>query len=198
MKFTAFGLSIPVCIIFAVSAPAQETKEAAVTTAAFEQLKSLAGKWEGKTQDDKPAGLTYEVVSHGTAVMEHLMPGRESDMVTIYTLEGDRIVVTHYCSAGNQPTMQTEPLRGALGKYDFSFVRVAGTKTPDEGHMVSLSLALSDKDHLTQVWTFDDHGKSVVETIHFTRKKIVRRLSQRSVPGIFAPRGRTSAWRTRS
>ena len=90
-------------------------------------------------------------------------------MITMYSLDGDRIVVTHYCSAGNQPTMQTVPLSSATGKYDFSFVRVAGTNSPGEGHMVALSLSIPDKDHLTQVWTFQDHGKSMSSTFTYFR-----------------------------
>jgi hypothetical protein len=115
--------------------------------------------------------VTYKVVSNGSVVMEHLQPAKESEMITMYTLDGDRIVVTHYCSAGNQPTMQTAPTTTANGKYDFTFVRVSGTKTPDEGHMAALTLSLPDRDHLTQTWTFDDHGKSMVQTFTYTRAK---------------------------
>ena len=103
--------------------------------------------------------------------MEHLQPGKEPEMVTMYSLEGDRIVVTHYCSAGNQPTMQTAPLTGATGKYDFTFVRLGGAKSLDEGHMVALSVSIPDKDHLSQTWTFLDNGKSMSETFSYTRTK---------------------------
>jgi len=150
---------------------AQEMHPSARTTPAFDQLKSLAGDWEGKNSSGTLVKLTYKVVSNGSAVMEHLQPGKESEMITMYTLDGARIVVTHYCSAGNQPTMQTAPAPAANGKYDFSFVRVSGTKTPDEGHMASLSISIPDKDHLRQVWTFDDHGKSMVQTFTYTRVK---------------------------
>jgi hypothetical protein len=115
--------------------------------------------------------LTYQVVSNGSVLMERLKSADESEMITMYSLDGDHIVVTHYCSAGNQPTMQTPAATAATGKYDFSFVRVSGTKTPDEGHMVALSVTMPDKYHLTQVWTFDDHGKSMVDTFTYTRKK---------------------------
>ncbi len=143
----------------------------APSTPAFDQLKSLAGNWEGKKSADHSVTLTYEVVSNGSVVMERLKPTNESEMVTMYSLDGGRIVVTHYCSMGNQPTMQTAPLTAASGKLDFHFVRVAGTKTPDEGHMTDLSLSLPDKDHLTQIWTFQEKGKSSSETFNFTRTK---------------------------
>jgi len=154
-----------------VFAAAQEMHPAARSTPAFDQLKSLAGEWERTNAQGSKVSLTYQVVSNGSVLMERLKGPGESEMITMYSLDGDHILVTHYCSAGNQPTMQSPTATAATGKYDFSFVRVSGTKTPDEGHMVALSLTIPDKDHLTQEWTFDDHGKLMADTFTFTRKR---------------------------
>lgn len=158
------------CFPLAFALAAQEMHPAARSTPAFDQLKSLVGEWEGKNATGAPVKVTYQLVSNGSAVLERLQPTNEPGMVTMYTLEGDRLNVTHYCSAGNQPTMQTAPLTSASGKYDFTFTHLGGAKSPDEGHMNALTLTISDKDHLTQVWTYLDHGKSMVETMNFTRK----------------------------
>lgn len=147
-----------------------QTPAPAASTPAFDQLKSLVGTWEGSNSQKIQATVVYEVVSGGSVLMERLHPATEPEMVTMYSLEGNSLVVTHYCSMGNQPTMQTSPLSTATGKYDFHFVRVAGTKTPDEGHMASLTISMPDKNHLTQVWTFEDHGKTNTEVFNFIRK----------------------------
>jgi hypothetical protein len=144
---------------------------AARTTPAFDQLKSLAGEWEGKNSAGMAVHLSYTVVSNGSVVMENLQHSKQDQMITMYSLDGERLAVTHYCSAGNQPTMQTAPSPPVNGRYDFTFVRATGLNSPDDGHMVSLSLALTDKDHLMQVWTYDDHGKPSVETFTYTRIK---------------------------
>ena len=149
----------------------QDMNHAVRSTPAFDQLKSLAGEWEGKASAGGATKVTYKVVSNGSVVMEHLQPANEAEMITMYTLDGDRIVVTHYCSMGNQPTMETGPLSSATGKYEFAFVRVSGTKTPDEGHMSALTLSILDKDHISQAWTFDDHGKMMTDTFTYTRVK---------------------------
>ncbi len=141
------------------------------TTPAFDQLKSLAGEWQGKAGDGPATKVTYKVVSNGSVVMEYLQPAKEPEMITMYSLDGDRIVVTHYCSMGNQPTMQTAPAPSANGKLDFSFVRAAGLNSPDDAHMSALSLSITDKDHLSQTWTFQDHGKSMTDTFSYTRVK---------------------------
>ena len=150
---------------------AQETHSATKSSAPFEQLKSLTGTWEGKKSHDVSVKVVYEVVSNGSVVMERMQPGTEAEMITMYSLSGDRLVVTHYCSVGNQPTMQTVPLVEASGNYNFEFVSIRGTKTPGEGHMAALNLILPDKDHLKQVWTFEDHGQRSSETFLYTRKQ---------------------------
>jgi hypothetical protein len=159
------------CLTLCVFAAAQEMHPAARSTPAFDQLKSLAGEWERTNAQGSTVSLTYQMVSNGSVLMERLKSGDMSEMITMYSLDGDHILATHYCSAGNQPTMQTATATTATGKYDFGFVRVSGTRTPDEGHMVALSLTMPDKDHLTQVWTYEDHGKSMADTFAFTRKK---------------------------
>jgi hypothetical protein len=170
MSLTRVLLALAFVLLLCVNLPAQMLPPAA-STPAFDQLKSLAGSWEGKRSADLSAMVTYEVVSNGSVVMERLKAAHEAEMVTMYSLDGGRIVVTHYCSMGNQPTMQTAPLTAATGKYDFHFVRVAGTKTPDEAHMTDLTLSMPDKDHLTQTWTFQEKGKSSSESFNFTRAK---------------------------
>jgi hypothetical protein len=160
------------CLFLGAVLVAQEIMHSsAKSTPAFDQLKSLAGNWGGKDSSGSPVKISYKVISNGSVVMEYLEPAKEPEMVTMYSLDCDRIVVTHYCSAGNQPTMQTAPSPAATGKLDFSFVRVSGTKTPDEGHMIALSVSILDKDHLTQTWTFQDHGKSLNDSFSYTRVK---------------------------
>ena len=160
------------CFVFGSVLAAQEMHPAAPPSPAFDQLKSLAGEWEGKTSASAaPTKVTYTVVSNGSVVMEHMLPAKESEMITMYSVDGDRLVVTHYCSMGNQPTMQTDQLKAATGKYDFKFVRLTGAKSPDEAHMAALTLTILDKDHITQTWTFDDHGKAMTDTFSYTRVK---------------------------
>ena len=79
----------------------------------FDRLKSLAGTWEGKGPNGQPGQVTYTVISGGSAVMSQLS---ENSMVTMYTVDGTRLLMTHYCGAGNQPRMV-----GAASSCSFSF-----------------------------------------------------------------------------
>jgi len=142
------------------------------TNPAFEQLKSLAGTWEGKTSDGKTATVEYQVVSNGSAIMERLHPHGELAMITMYSPDDSRLSVTHYCSVGNQPQMQTDALSGPAQKYTFHFVRATNLAKESDGHMTQLILTIPDTNHLTQEWNFSENGKvTQTETFHFVRSK---------------------------
>lgn len=136
---------------------------------ALDRLKALVGEWEG-TNPAHPVKITYTLVAGGTALMERMQPAHEAEMITMYSQDGDSVVVTHYCSQGNQPTMKTEAMKAKVDKYSFKFVSVSGLKTPDEGHMVGLVLTLVDRDHLTQEWKYTDKGRVSAEVFEFKRK----------------------------
>ena len=149
--------------------PRMSANEKTTGVLAFEQLKTLVGSWEGKN-DAGPVKITYTLVSGGTALMERMQPAAEAEMITMYSADGDKIVVTHYCSEGNQPSMKTETLKATTNKYSFSLVSVSGLKSPDAGHMTGLVLTLLDKDHLKQEWTYTDKGKTSTNSFEFRRK----------------------------
>ena len=84
--------------------------------AGFEKLKPLVGNWQGKSSEGKPVAITYALVSDGSALMETLRAGSEPEMVTVYYPDGDRLMMTHYCSMHNQPRMRADTTEG-VGRY---------------------------------------------------------------------------------
>jgi len=143
----------------------------AAGNAGFEKLKTLVGEWEGKAQDGTRVNVSYRLVSNGTALMETLHPTGESEMVTVYTADGDRVDVTHYCNANNQPRMRTAPVSGSPQKLDFSFVGATNLASPTAGHMHHLAVTLTDNVHFSQTWTWRENGKDKTESFLFFRKK---------------------------
>ena len=141
--------------------------------AAFAQLKSLAGNWESKTAKGGTAHIRYEVVSGGSAVVEHfdsddLGPGNA--MVTVYYLDGDHLQLTHYCMAHNQPHMQAESFDNASGELRFAFVNATGLSGPEAGHMHNATFRFIDAEHFSTDWQFYEGGKPKFnEAVQYTR-----------------------------
>jgi hypothetical protein len=136
----------------------------------FERMKSLAGGWVGTNKHGKSVKVTYSVVSGGTAVMEKLDSPEGGNMVTMYHPDGERLMVTHYCSIGNQPRMVEVPRPGD-NDLVFSFFDVTNQpNTPNHGHMRGLKFHFQDKNHFIQEWTFGwGDGRQETETLTLHR-----------------------------
>ncbi len=138
--------------------------------AAFNKLKTLAGTWEATTEKGKVT-TTYEVVSNGSAILERLKVPGETEMVTLYNLDGNKLVLTHYCSAGNQPRMEASGL-SPDGELVFNFAGGDNLSDPNAGHMHHAVLKFASADDFTYDWTFQQDGKPrFTENIHYVRVK---------------------------
>lgn len=143
-------------------------------TAAFEQLKSLAGHWETEASSKEKATLDLELTSGGTAVIErsHMTEqGKPVEMITLYYMDGEQLKLTHYCMAGNQPTMRGmyAPDRKTL---TFEFEGATNLKSPNDGHMHHAVYTFIDNDHFKTTWTFrKDQKDAFTEDVTYVRSK---------------------------
>ena len=127
------------------------------TSPQFEQLKKLVGKWEGTMEGGMKATAEVRMTGGGSAIMQILGKDGPYEMVTMFTMDGDRVLATHYCAAHNQPRM--ESVSGAAANV-VEFKYLDGTNIhPGDVHMESVKLTLQDADHHTEVWTSNDNGK---------------------------------------
>lgn len=144
-------------------------KDEANASVAFAKLKTLVGQWEANTDKGKVTS-TYELVSNGTALLEHVKVPGEDAMVTVYNLDGGHLVLTHYCSAGNQPHMQAKSFDPASNKISFDFVSAGNLSSPADGHMHSVQISFIGPDAFNSDWTFYKDGKAAfTEPIRFRR-----------------------------
>jgi hypothetical protein len=149
-----------------------EPQKGTKSEAAFSQLASLVGDWEGAQDGVRtPIKETYTLIADGSALMAQNKPGDEPVMITMFSVDGDRLIATHYCSARNQPEMISGEPGDLKNGMSFSLKRVTGLKTPDDWHNTGLTIKLDDKDHMTQWWTYLHKGKTGTNVFHYTRKK---------------------------
>jgi hypothetical protein len=140
---------------------------------AFDKLKSLVGHWEAQPAGDAKAAMDIQLTGQGSAVMEtsHTVEGgKPVEMVTMYYLDGGQLKMTHYCMAGNQPTMQATYTRETK-TLTFDFLGATNLKSPNDGHMHHAVYTFQDNDHLKTVWTFQkDQKDAFVEEVTYVRK----------------------------
>lgn len=130
---------------------------------AFEKLKSLAGEWHGTDSHGKPATLVIKVVAGGNTVMEEYRTGSaEKGMFTMYHLDGDRLMLTHYCISNNQPRMRAD-LSGDPNVLRFEFFDSTNLQDPQAGHMRRATIRLIDQHHIANQWAYFQNGKEAFD-----------------------------------
>jgi hypothetical protein len=135
---------------------------------AFDRLTALQGKWEGEQRGAR-INVTYTLTANGSALMEEFRPVSGPVMITMFTVDGDHLIATHYCSAKNQPQMVTSAINDAQKPLAFSLARITGLKSPNDWHNTGLTVIQEDNDHLIQEWTYESKGKTGKTTFKFTR-----------------------------
>jgi hypothetical protein len=126
----------------------------------FDKLKALAGSWEGHVTtlpqapeiEGKVMQVSLRVTSMGNAIVHEVTAaGRPDDPITMVYMDGDHLLPTHYCDAGNRPRMA-----GTMspdGKtVEFDFLDVAGST--DYGHMRHAVFTVIDANHHSVDWTY--------------------------------------------
>ena len=160
MKFKTVALAILLLSLPAWCAPN--------AGAAFDSLKGLTGQWQEKDPSGKMQTITWQLISGGSVLMESM---KEESMVTMYHMDKDRLMLTHYCSAHNQPRMQGQVSDD--GKtFTFDFLDTTNLASPADPHMHKLVLTILDKERFTEKWFFSANGKDNDHgVLQFTRKK---------------------------
>jgi hypothetical protein len=145
-------------LLVALAAVAAHAETEAQST--FNALKKLQGTWMESKGKGKPGiKVVYKVSGAGSALFETQFPGTPMEMISVYHLDGpDKLILTHYCAAKNQPTMALKP--GATAK-EFFFDFVSGTNMkPTDMHIHSVRYRLIDKNHITSTWGGYLNGKT--------------------------------------
>ncbi len=133
----------------------------------FDQLKTLAGTWTGRVTTVPPltemgdgtlTEISLRVTSRGNALVHEMKaagtaddPTKYDHPVTMFYLDSDRLLLTHYCDAGNRPRMAARS--SSDGKtLEFDFLDVAGST--QYGHMQHAVFTAIDANHHTEDWTY--------------------------------------------
>jgi len=138
---------------------------------AFEKLKTLAGSWQG-TVMGIPINFTIRAASSGTAILHEgdtSEAGPPKHEITMFYVEGDRLLATHYCDAGNRSRWEGKMLPDGKA-IEFSFLDVAGPTRG--GYLKDMVITMVDADHHIVAFTFVmPDGKPIALRGEFQRTK---------------------------
>ena len=127
--------------------------------AAFEKLKTLAGNWDGKAEQDLPVAVIYRVTGNGSVVMQTMFAGTDHEMINMYHMVGSDLVATHYCSGGTQPHFKLDPEKSTPTELVFAFNGGTSFDPAKDGHIHNAKIILAGDGKLKEEWTFWAGGK---------------------------------------
>ena len=154
MKSLRFVLSVVLLSLSTVAFAQSDAQKS------FDKLKTLAGSWEGQVTTVPPAAdiegklmqVTLRPTSMGNALMHEMTgAGRPDDPITMLYVDEGRLMLTHYCDAGNRPRMAGRV--SPDGKtVEFDFLDVSGST--EYGHMQHAVFTTIDANHHIEDWTY--------------------------------------------
>jgi len=150
----------------------QPTKAAAPSDAqkTFEKMKMLLGSWQG-TIMGKPVNITMRLASSGTTILHEATsdsppPDHE---ITMFYVDGDRLLATHYCDGGNRARLDGKMLPDEK-TIEFSFLDVAGSTQGGLVKRLAFNIIDANK-HVIELTFVMPNGKPVDLRAEFQRTK---------------------------
>jgi len=141
-------------------------------TEVYEQLKSLAGEWETELPGFGKMISTVRLVSNGKAIEEIIGTPKDNEL-SVYTLNADKILLTHYCAMtadGHQIRLQTRRLGSAADRIEFGFASATNLHSKAAAHMRRVIMTITDRDHYSEKWTKTENGKDSEFDLNFVRR----------------------------
>ncbi len=169
------ALLIAVLVVVAShSAFAGDAPAAPSAQSTFDRLKALEGTWVGTAgfgEEKSPTTVTYKLTGAGSVVMETLFGGTNEEMVTMYHVDRDRLMLTHYCAGQNQPRMRAIPTADP-NTIRFVYLDATNLASARDAHMHAAAITFINTDHIQSAWTAYADGKPAHEArFDLTRSK---------------------------
>jgi predicted enzyme related to lactoylglutathione lyase len=144
----------------------------ALALAGFERFKKLEGQWLGRSTKGWEETVNFKTIAQGSVVVENSFDAHPNEtMMTMFHLDGERLMLTHYCVAKNQPRLEATSFEKEGRTITFTFLDATNLPSRDKGHMDKAVFRFVDDDHFSSQWTWYQDGKeSWMEEIVLERK----------------------------
>jgi hypothetical protein len=165
---------LPLCfaaLLLLAAAPAPGGKPGGAD-AVWRRFLELEGRWRASSTKGWTETLSFQRIARGSALLEISQFDGSSDppMATVISPDGGRLLLTHYCEAGNQPRLWATSFEPDGETVDFRFLDATNLPSRNRGHMDRVLFRFLDRDHFTSRWTwFQDGEERWMEEISYER-----------------------------
>ena len=144
--------------LLAAAPTAPATKESA--RQAFARLAELAGSWRGRSTKGWEDRVEMRLIAGGHVLQSTSFEAHPGEtMLTTYQLDGDRLLLTHFCVAGNTPRLVATAIEEEGRLVELTFLDGANLPSRETGHMDRVVYRIPDRDHMISQWTWYQDGR---------------------------------------
>ena len=155
--------------LYALGLPARALDEGRPWT----RLKTLAGTWQ-RVDPASPAArsfrITYQLISADSALVEVFGDPAKQPTQTVFHLDGDHVLATHYCAQGNQPRLRLRA-DATPDRLVFEFLDATNLRSPADSHLVRLIFRWLDGGRLSREEVYLTNGKEEASTLLLERAR---------------------------
>ena len=134
----------------------------------FATLQTLSGEWEGKTEAGRALKVSYRLTANNTVLVETWTLGPTRESLTLYHMDNESLIATHYCPVGNQPRLRLKK-GGSASLFVFEFVSATNLPKPEAAHQHRFEIELLQPNSFARSETYLENGKGEPERIVYTR-----------------------------
>ncbi|MBX3365137.1 MAG: hypothetical protein KF866_10255 [Phycisphaeraceae bacterium] len=152
---------------------------------AWERLKTLEGRWNAKSSRGWEEVCSYRLIARGSALVHESFSADPGEtMLTIFTPDQDRLTLTHYCAARNQPRLVLSAVSPDGAELDFTFLDSGNLPDRAKGHMGRVRIRFDGPDRFTTRWMwYQQGGEEWMEEIIHERAE-VNQAAPPAQPGV--------------
>lgn len=160
-----------VSIVLAACVSYGQPRDSFTAQKTFESIQALVGDWEAKLESGKIISANYKMMSNNSAMVETYTTPSGKQTITVYHLDGNHLMLTHYCAQGNQPRLRCVAKKSTKSKFVFEYYDSTNLSSRDAARMVFLEAEILDADHFDQTTTYRSRKEQETTTLHFERVK---------------------------
>lgn len=122
-------------------------------------LAVLPGTWHAKSTKGWESETRFHCMAADSVLVEDDPQGDPADaMLSCITMDGDRLLLTHYCHAGNQPRLVADLASATATAITFRFLDGGNLASRDVGHMDEMRLVIDGPDRVCEQWQWYQDG----------------------------------------
>ena len=134
----------------------------------FTKLQTLVGEWEGKTETGRVLKVSYRLTANNTVLVETWTLGPQRESLTLYHMDNESLIATHYCPLGNQPRLRFKE-GGSASLFTFEFVSATNLPKPEAAHQHQFEMELLQPNSFARSETYLENGTPGTERVVYSR-----------------------------